>query len=126
MRDENALWDIVDALVKIGEAHGVSAAQVALAWTLHRPTVTSLIIGGRTEAQFRDNLASVDVKLSDEERARLDKVSQPPLIYPYWHQSNTASDRFNAADLLLHKPLFEGIGGAPSALPARVRCRRDR
>ena len=49
--------------------------------------MTSLIIGGRTEAQFRDNLASVDLKLTDEERARLDKVSQPPLIYPYWHQS---------------------------------------
>ena len=51
------------------------------------PAVTSLIIGGRTEAQFRDNLASVNVKLTDDERARLDKVSQPPLIYPYWHQS---------------------------------------
>ena len=49
--------------------------------------MTSLIIGGRTEAQFRDNLACVQVKLTDEERARLDKVSQPPLIYPYWHQS---------------------------------------
>ena len=82
--------------------------RVALAWTLGRPTVTSLIIGGRTEAQFRDNLASVDVRLSDEERARLDKVSQPPLIYPYWHQSNTASDRLNAADLVLHRPYLKG------------------
>jgi hypothetical protein len=48
--------------------------------------VTSLIIGGRTEAQFRDNLACVNVKLSADERSRLDKVSQPPLLYPYWHQ----------------------------------------
>ena len=108
VRDENALWDIVDELVAIGEAHGVSAAQIALAWALGRPTVTSLIIGGRTEAQFRDNLACVNVKLADEERARLDKVSQPPLIYPYWHQSWTAQDRLGEADLVLHRPFMKG------------------
>jgi aryl-alcohol dehydrogenase-like predicted oxidoreductase len=107
VRDENELWDIVDELVAIAEAHRVSGAQVALAWLLGRPGVTSLIIGGRTEAQFRDNLASVNVKLSDEERARLDKVSQPPLIYPYWHQSWTAKDRLGHADLALHAPFMK-------------------
>jgi len=104
VRDENALWGIVDELLAIGKTHQASAAQVALAWARERPAVTSLIIGGRTEAQFRDNLASVDVKLSAEERARLDKVSQPPHIYPYWHQSRTARDRLGHADLALHEP----------------------
>ncbi len=102
IRDENALWAIVDELVSVAEAHKVSAAQIALAWLLGRPAVTSLIIGGRTEAQFRDNLACVNVKLTGDERARLDKVSQPPLIYPYWHQSWAASDRLGPADLALH------------------------
>jgi len=104
VRDEDALWGIVDELVSIAEAHKVSAAQIALAWLLGRPAVTSLVIGGRTEAQFRDNLASVNVKLTADERARLDKASQPPLIYPYWHQSWTASDRLGHADLALHTP----------------------
>ena len=54
--DEGKLWDIVDALVEIGEGKGISAARVALAWLLGRPGVTSLIVGGRTEAQFKDNL----------------------------------------------------------------------
>ena len=85
--DEGKLWDIVDELVAIGEARGVSAARIALAWLLGRPGVTSLIIGGRTEAQFKDNLAAAEVKLTAEERARLDKVSQPTLLYPYWHQA---------------------------------------
>ena len=98
---------IVDELVAIGEAHKVSAAQIALAWLLGRPAVTSLIIGGRTEAQFRDNLASVDVKLAEDERARLDKVSLPPLIYPYWHQSRAAKDRLGRADLALHAPFLK-------------------
>ena len=73
-----------------------------------RPAVTSLIIGGRTEAQFRDNLASINVKLTDDERSRLDKASQPPLIYPYWHQSRAAKDRFGPADLALHAPYLKG------------------
>ena len=108
IRDENALWAIVDELIAIAEAHTVSAAQIALAWLLGRPAVTSLIIGGRTEAQFRDNLACVNVKLSDDERSRLDKVSQPALIYPYWHQSWTAKDRLGPADLALHAPYLKG------------------
>jgi len=107
VRDENALWAIVDELVAVAAARNVSAAQVALAWALERPAVTSLIIGGRTEAQFRDNLGCVDVKLSAEERARLDKASLPPLIYPYWHQSRTASDRLGPADLTLHAPYLK-------------------
>jgi aryl-alcohol dehydrogenase-like predicted oxidoreductase len=109
IRDEDSLWSIVDELVAIGEAHGVSAAQIALAWLLGRPAVTSLIIGGRTEAQFRDNLGSVNVKLTDDERARLDKVSQPPLIYPYWHQSRAASDRLGPADLALHAAYLKKV-----------------
>ena len=93
VRDEEQLYDIVDVLVEIGEAHGVSAAQVALAYTLGRPGVTSLVIGARTEEQLADNLAAADLELAADERARLDAVSAPPLLYPYWHQAKTASDR---------------------------------
>jgi len=104
VRDEDALYDIVDALVEIGETHGVSAAQVALAWLLGRPGVASLVIGARTDEQLEDNLAAADLELSDEERARLDQVSAPPLLYPYWHQAKTSSDRLSPADLSLLGP----------------------
>jgi len=107
VRDEGKLWDIVDALVAIADAHGVSGAQVALAWLLGRPGVASAIIGGRNEAQFRDNLAAADLRLAPEERARLDAVSQPPLLYPYWHQAMTAKDRLSAADLALLAPYIK-------------------
>ena len=96
VRDEEQLHDIVDLLVEIGEGHGVSAAQVALAYMLGKPGVTSLVIGARTEEQLVDNLAAADLELSAEERARLDEVSAPPLLYPYWHQAKTASDRLSA------------------------------
>ena len=104
IRDENRLWNIVDVLLDIAGARGVSAAQVTLAWTLQRPGITSLIIGGRTEAQFADNLSAADLKLSAEDCARLDEVSAPPVIYPYWHQLNTASDRLGPADRVLLGP----------------------
>jgi aryl-alcohol dehydrogenase-like predicted oxidoreductase len=104
VRDQEALYDVVDALVEIGEGHGVSAAQVALAWLLGQPGVTSLIIGARTEEQLADNLAAAELRLGDDERARLDEVSRLPLLYPYWHQAKTASDRLGAADLALLGP----------------------
>lgn len=102
IRDEAALYDIIDVLVDIADARGVSGAQVALAWLLGRPGVTSVIIGGRNEKQFKDSLRSADLTLAPEERQRLDKVSELPLLYPYWHQSLAARDRLSAADLALH------------------------
>jgi aryl-alcohol dehydrogenase-like predicted oxidoreductase len=101
IRDENRLFDIVDILISIGESRNVSAAQVALAWLLYRKPVTSIIIGGRTESQFKENLSSTDIKLTNEELDRLDQISRPPLIYPYWHQLKTARASLSEADLVL-------------------------
>jgi diketogulonate reductase-like aldo/keto reductase len=74
---------------------------VALAYLLGRPAVTSLVIGAKTGEQLADNLAAAELVLTAEERGRLDKVSEPPLIYPYWHQAKTARDRLSPADLTL-------------------------
>ncbi len=104
VNDADKLYDIVDALVAVGEAHGVSAAQVALAWLLGRPGVTSAIIGARNDEQLRDNLASANLVLTPAERAKLDAVSAPVLLYPYWHQARTAFDRLSPADLTLLAP----------------------
>ena len=104
VRDADKLYDIVDALVEIAEGRGVSAAQVALAWLLGRPSVASVIIGARTNEQLADNLGAAELGLSEEERRRLDEVSAPPLIYPFWHQAKTASDRLGAGDLALLGP----------------------
>ena len=67
----------------------MSPAQVALAWLLGRPGVTSVIVGARTDEQLADNLAAADLSLSADETARLEAVSRPPLIYPFWHQRDT-------------------------------------
>jgi len=108
IHDENKLYDIIEAIVAIAEGHKVSAAQIALAYLLGRPAVTSIIIGARTEEQLIDNLAAASITLTAEERARLDAVSQPVLLYPYWHQAKTAKERLSKADLSLLAPYLEG------------------
>jgi aryl-alcohol dehydrogenase-like predicted oxidoreductase len=102
--DEDRLYDTIDVLVEIADGHGVSAAQVALAWLLQRPTISSIVIGARTEEQLADNLHAADLELSPAERDRLEEVSRPPLLYPYWHQRKTAADRLSEADLALLGP----------------------
>ena len=107
VRDEEQTYDVIEAAVEIGADRGVSAAQVALAWLLGRPGVTSLVIGARTDEQLADNLAAAQLELTAEERARLDALSAPPLIYPHWHQAKTAADRLGPADRAWLAPHLE-------------------
>jgi aryl-alcohol dehydrogenase-like predicted oxidoreductase len=101
VRDVEALYDTVDALAEIADGHGASASQVAIAWLLGRPGVTSVIVGARTDEQLADNLKAASLQLTAEERDRLDELTAPPLLYPYWHQAADASERLSAADLTL-------------------------
>jgi len=103
IRDEERLYRIIDAVVKVAEGRGVSGAQVALAWLAGRPGVSSIVLGARNEAQLKDNLAAASLVLTPEERTLLDDVSLLELLYPYWHQLNAAS-RLGPADLALLAP----------------------
>ena len=105
--DEDKLYDTIEVLVEIADGHGVSAAQVALAWLLGRPTISSVIVGARTDEQLADNLKAAELQLTDEERGQLEEVSRPPLLYPYWHQRKTAAARLSAADLTLLAPYLD-------------------
>ena len=68
-------WAMLDAVLALAEKKGASPSQIALAWLLHQPVITSPIIGPRSLEQLHDNLGAVDVKLSDEEFSQLAEVS---------------------------------------------------
>ena len=104
VQDEDRLYDTIDVLVQVAQDRGVSPAQVALAWLLTRPGVTSLVIGARTDEQLADNLQAAELELTAEEVARLEEVSRPPLAYPHWHQAWTAKDRLGPADRAYLEP----------------------
>lgn len=99
--DETKVHDVIDTLVDVAQGYKAPPAQVALAWLLTRPGVTSLIVGARNESQIEGTLPAGDLRLSTEDLARLDKVSGSPLPYPLWHQKKTVSDRLSAADRVL-------------------------
>jgi aryl-alcohol dehydrogenase-like predicted oxidoreductase len=80
------LFQVVDALEAIAGETGRSVPQVALNWLLQRPTVSSVIIGARDEAQLRDNLGAIGWSLDAAQMARLDEASAVTPAYPYWHQ----------------------------------------
>jgi aryl-alcohol dehydrogenase-like predicted oxidoreductase len=88
---EERLYDIVDVLTEVAEEVGKTVPQVALNWLLQRPSVANVIIGARTEEQLRQNLGAVGWNLTNEQVAKLDKVSEPSPVYPYWHQRQFVS-----------------------------------
>ena len=68
----------------VGKRRNATVAQIALAWLLHQPSVTSVIIGAKKQTQLKDNLASVDVKLDDADLKEIDAVSRLTPEYPGW------------------------------------------
>jgi aryl-alcohol dehydrogenase-like predicted oxidoreductase len=93
--DMEKAYGILDVLLPIAERHGVSGAQVALAWIKQKPGITSTIIGVKTVEQLEDNLGGFTrLNLSEGELGELDRVSAPPLPYPHWMVRVQNQDRF--------------------------------
>jgi aryl-alcohol dehydrogenase-like predicted oxidoreductase len=84
------VYRVVDAIDEIARETGKTVPQIALNWLLRRPSVATVIIGARNEAQLRDNLQAVGWQLSAEQMAKLDAASATTLPYPYWHQRGFA------------------------------------
>ncbi|HIQ35640.1 MULTISPECIES: aldo/keto reductase [Acinetobacter] len=95
--NEEHLYRVIDVLKAIAEETGYSIPQIALNWLLQRPTVSSVLIGARNEAQLLDNLKAKEIQLSVDQIQRLDQFSEvyPPYpYYPYWNGQFT--ERFKS------------------------------
>ncbi|MFT3851015.1 MAG: aldo/keto reductase [Propionivibrio sp.] len=84
--DEERLFRIIDALDVVSAETGKTIPQIALNWLLQRPSVSSVIIGARDEAQLVENLDAVGWALTEQQLATLDQASDQPPAYPTWHQ----------------------------------------
>jgi aryl-alcohol dehydrogenase-like predicted oxidoreductase len=91
--DKDRAWKCVDAMRTIGKAHDVSVARVALAYILHKPFVTTVIIGAKNIEQLDDNIAATKLTLSDAEMKTLDDVSALPGEYPGWMLERQGAER---------------------------------
>lgn len=86
--DKELGFRVVDRMREIAAGHNASVAQVALAWLLSKPVVSSIIVGASKIHQLEDNLKAVEVQLSVEEQAELDLMTKPPALYPHWFNQN--------------------------------------
>lgn len=91
--NKDKAFDIIDVMQKIAADKGVSVAQIALAWLLHQPVVTSVIIGANKQSQLHDNMRAATVQLSSDELGKLDEVSRLTPEYPGWMLDRQGSDR---------------------------------
>lgn len=87
---DEELFRIVDALDTVAAETGKSVAQIAIAWVLSRPSVSTVIVGARDETQLKENLGAIGWKLTPAQVSRLDAASAKPRTYPYWHQAQFA------------------------------------
>ncbi|WP_035847638.1 aldo/keto reductase [Kitasatospora azatica] len=93
LTNEDQAYDIVDEMKRIADARGATVAQVAINWVLAKPAIASAVIGATKIHQLEDNLKAMEWTLTEEEVAALDKVSQAPTPYPYWHIATVGADR---------------------------------
>jgi len=98
-------WKILDAMAPISKAHDCSPARISLAWLLAKPVVTSVIIGAKRLHQLQDNLAAVELQLTEDEMKLLDEVSALPPEYPGWMFPVQTAGRLGA----LEHPLWDNV-----------------
>jgi aryl-alcohol dehydrogenase-like predicted oxidoreductase len=88
--EDEQVYRIVDVLDELAAETGKTVPQIAINWVLQRPSVATVIIGARDEAQLRDNLGAAGWSLTAAQMKRLDDASARERIYPYWHQAQFA------------------------------------
>src|SRR6185436_14822094 len=98
--DKDKGYQVVDRLKGIGAEHGATPAQVALAWVLSKPFVSSVLLGANKFSQLEDNLGAANLRLSAEELAGLDAMTVPTPTYPTF---------FNA--MVVDEPVRQAMGG---------------
>src|ERR1700757_1102825 len=96
--DKARTWKVLDMMAPIAKAHGCSPARLSLAWLLAKPVVTSVIIGAKRLDQLQDNLAAVEITLTEDELRQLDEVSALAAEYPGWMLPFQGADRLTPVD----------------------------
>jgi aryl-alcohol dehydrogenase-like predicted oxidoreductase len=95
--DKEKGFVLIDKMKQIASGQRASVAQVALAWLLAKPFVSSILLGASKMSQLDDNLGALQVKLSSTDIADLEKLTEPPALYPQWFQKNLIDAPLNEA-----------------------------
>ena len=114
-------YEVVEVLKQIAQNHGATSAQVAIAWILTKPFISSVIIGVNKMQHLEDNLGAADLNLSASEVDKLDTLTQPQLLYPGWMQQMGWDAKVKAA-LDGYQRQAGHKGGQTIILAEELRC----
>jgi aryl-alcohol dehydrogenase-like predicted oxidoreductase len=95
--DRERGYALVDLLRTIGEKHGASPAQIALAWLLTRPAVATILIGASNPSQLEENIGAAEIELDTKALEQLETATKPTVPYPQWFTSRVADSKIHAA-----------------------------
>lgn len=109
--DKDRAFDIIDVMRPMAARRGVSVAQIALAWLLHRPVVTSVIVGAKRGDQLEDNIGACAVSLDPGELNALDAASALRAEYPGWMTRVQGARRGEPVSVSQLRPLMSDNGG---------------
>ena len=99
VQDQERLYQVIDALEAVAANHNASVPQIAYAWVRDRPNVGPIVIAARNEEQLKENIASFDIQLTQEEQDQIESVARPVPIYPHWHRAMSAPDMASPSEI---------------------------
>lgn len=110
VQDEERLYQVIDALEEVASNHSASVPQIAYAWVRDRPNVGSVVIAARNEEQLKENIASFDIQLTEEEHDRIERVARPKPLYPNWHRAMTGLEMASPSEKVYLEKYKESMG----------------
>lgn len=110
VQDQERLYDVIEALEEVAANHDASVPQIAYAWVRDRPNVGPIVIAARNEAQLKENIASFDLELTEEEHDRIEKVARPAPLYPNWHRAMNSLEMGSPSEIGYLKAYKESMG----------------
>lgn len=98
VQDQERLYQVIDALEEVAASHNASVPQIAYAWVRDRPNVGPIVIAARNEEQLQENIASFEIKLTQDEHDRIESVARPVPLYPNWHRAMSSFDMSSSSE----------------------------
>lgn len=99
VKDEERLYDVIDALKEVAEERNATVPQIALAWVKDRPNVGPVVIAARNEEQLHENIASYNIRLTQKEHDRIEAAARPEPYYPLWHRAMNSMDKGSPSEI---------------------------
>ena len=110
VQDQERLYQVIDALEEVAINHNASVPQIAYSWVRDRPNVGPIVIAARNEEQLKENIASFDIQLTQEEHDRIESVARPAPIYPHWHRAMSSLEMGSPSEITYLKGYRKSMG----------------